>query len=332
MIPYLQGRENRALIMTNTTYHFNIGVDISKQKLDVSFSDQRVASFENNLAGFKVLLKEIKNKSQTRVVMEATGGYEKPLAHFLQGQGVAVSVVNAKRVRDYAKALGLFAKNDVIDAKVIRLFADAVNPQLLPTTSDTQQALDALVHRREQLVKQRATEKQHIETVGNKEAVRSIKRTINFLDKEIERIEKAIKAVINSDPTLTEKVDRLCAVKGIGDITALTLIADLPELGQLTNKEISALVGVAPFCRDSGTIKGKRTTWGGRAQVRSILFMAALSAVQYNPPIKAFYNRLLKNGKTKKVALVAAMRKLLIIINSMLRNNTDWNPEYGKLA
>lgn len=318
--------------MTNITYQFNRGIDIAKQQFDVSFSDQKVASFENNLAGFQLLLKEIKDKSQTRVVMEATGGYEKPLAHFLQAQGVAVSIVNAKRVRDYAKALGRLAKNDVIDAQVIRLFADAVNPKLLPTASETQQTLDAQVHRREQLVKQRAMEKQHLETVDNKEAVRSIKRTIAFLDKEIERIEKALKALINADSTLTEKVNRLSGVKGIGDITALTLIADLPELGQLTNKEISALVGVAPFCRDSGTLKGKRTIWGGRAQVRSILYMAALSAVQYNHPIKAFYNRLLKNGKTKKVALVACMRKLLTVANSMLRNNTEWNPNHGKLA
>jgi transposase len=318
--------------MTNITYQFNIGVDIAKQKFDVSFSDQKIASYENNLAGFKRLLQEIKDKPQTRIVMEATGGYEKPLAHFLQDQGVAVSIVNAKRVRDYAKALGLLAKNDVIDAKVIRMFADAVNPKRLPTVSDAQQALDAQVHRRDQLVKQRAMEKQHLETVGNKEAIRSIKRTIAFLDKEIARIEKTIKALIKTDPTLTEKVDRLSGVKGIGDITALTLIADLPELGQLTNKEISALVGVAPFCRDSGAQKGKRTIWGGRIQVRSILYMAALSAVQYNPPLKAFYDRLLVKGKTKKVALVACMRKLLIVANSMLRNNTEWNPNHGKLA
>ena len=318
--------------MTTITYQFNIGVDIAKQKFDVSISDQKIASYENNLAGFKRLLQEIKDKPQTRIVMEATGGYEKPLADFLQDQGVAVSIVNAKRVRDYAKALGLLAKTDVIDAKVIRMFADSVNPKLLPTISDTQQALDAQVHRRDQLVKQRAMEKQHLETVGNKEAIRSIKRTIAFLDKEIARIEKTIKALIKTDPTLTEKVDRLSGVKGIGDITALTLIADLPELGQLTNKEISALVGVAPFCRDSGAQKGKRTIWGGRIQVRSILYMAALSAVQYNPPLKAFYDRLLVKGKTKKVALVACMRKLLIVANSMLRNNTEWNPNHGKLA
>jgi len=318
--------------MTHKTPSINVGVDVAKQKLDVSFDGQNTVSFENNLTGFKLLLKALENKSGARVVMEATGGYEKPLVHFLQGQGVAVSVVNAKRVRDYAKALGRLAKNDNIDAQVIRLFADAVNPKTLQTASDTQQSLDALAHRREQLVKQRAMEKQHLETVGNKEAVRSIKRNIAFLDKEIERIEQAIKALINSDPALTEKLSRLSAVKGIGDITALTLLADLPELGQLTNKEISALVGVAPFCRDSGALKGKRTTWGGREQVRSMLYMAVLSAVKYNPPIKVFYNRLLTNGKTKKVALVAAMRKLLITLNSMLRNNTDWDPEHGKLA
>ena len=318
--------------MTNKTYHFNIGVDIAKQKFDVSFGDQRMASFENNLDGFKRLLKELKNKSETRVVMEATGGYEKPLAQFLQSQGIAVSIVNAKRVRDYAKALGRLAKNDRLDAQVIRLFAEAVDPSIMAIVSDTQQALDALVHRRDQLVKQRAMEKQHLETVGNKEAVRSIKRTLDYLDKEIKRIEQAIKALIDAEPALTEKVERLSAVKGIGDISALTLIADLPELGRITNKEISALVGVAPFCRDSGTLKGKRTTWGGRAQVRSILYMAALSAVQFNPPIKAFYSRLVKNGKTKKVALVASMRKLLITLNSMPRNNTEWNPEHGNLA
>lgn len=318
--------------MTNKTFLFNVGVDISKLKLDVAFSAQQVASFDNNQEGFNRLLKELKNKSETRVVMEATGGYEKPLAQFLQSQGIAVSIVNAKRVRDYAKALGKLAKNDRIDAEVIRLFAEAVNPNVTATASASQQGLDALVHRREQLVKQRAMEKQHLETVSNKEAVRSIKRTIDYLDKEIKRIEQAIKALIDAEPVLTEKVERLSAVKGIGDISALTLIADLPELGQLTNKEISALVGVAPFCRDSGALKGKRTTWGGRAQVRSILYMAALSAVQFNPPIKAFYSRLVKNGKTKKVALVAAMRKLLITLNSMLRNNSEWNPDHGKLA
>jgi transposase len=223
--------------MTNKTYLINVGVDISKLKLDVALSDQQAASFDNNQKGFECFLKGLKNQSETRVVMEATGGYEKPLARFLHSQGIAVSIVNAKRVRDYAKALGKLAKNDRIDAEVIRLFAEAVDPSVMATPSDTQQSLDALVHRREQLVKQRAMEKQHLETVGNKEAVRSIKRTLAYLDKEIKRIEQAIKALIDAEPTLTEKVERLSAVKGIGDISALTLIADLPELGLLTNQE-----------------------------------------------------------------------------------------------
>lgn len=318
--------------MTNKTNYINVGVDVSKQKLDVSFDGQSPASFENNAAGFKRLLAAIKGKAGTRVVMEATGGYEKPLAHFLQREGIAVSVVNAKRVRDYAKALGRLAKNDSIDARVIRLFADAVDPQVLLPPDEARQALDALVRRREQLVKQRAIEKQHLETATNKEAARSIKRNIDFLDKEIERIESAIKSAVAAVPDLAAKAKRLSTVKGIGDVTAQTLIAELPELGQLSNKQISALVGVAPFCRDSGALKGKRTTWGGRASVRSALYMAIMSAVRYNPPLKAFYDRLVKNGKLKKVAQVAAMRKLLTVLNSMLRNNTDWNPSHGKLA
>jgi transposase len=157
-------------------------------------------------------------------------------------------------------------------------------PNCCQLQATPQQALDAQVHRREQLVRQRAMEKQHLEAVGNKDAVRSIKRTVAFLDKEIGRIEKALKALAKDDPSLAAKISRLSGVKGIGDITALTLIADLPELGLLTNKEISALVDVAPFCRDSGTLKGKRTTWGGRPQVRTIMYIAALSAVQFNPP------------------------------------------------
>lgn len=308
--------------MTKITYKFNIGIDVSKQKLDVSFNDQETAEFDNNPKGFKRLLKHIKNKQTARVVMEATGGYERLLAAFLQKEGLAVSIVNPKRVRDYAKALGQLAKTDEIDSHIIRLFAEAINPQVTQGKSVLQQSLDSITHRRGQLVKQRAMEKQHLETATNKETVRSINRILKFLDKEI----------IQSDPILKKKVDRLVAIKGIGPVVALTLMADLPELGTLSNKEISALVGVAPFCRDSGTMKGKRTVWGGRAQVRSILYMAALSAVNHNAPIKEFYERLIRNGKPKKTALVACMRKLLTVANSMIKNNTEWNPNHGKLA
>jgi len=320
------------LIMTKITYQFNIGIDVSKQKLDVSYNDKETAVFENSPKGFKQLLKSLKNKKSTRIVMEATGGYERPLAHFLQAQKIAVSIVNAKRVRDFAKALGQLAKTDKIDSHVIRLFAQTINPQVMEPKSESQQSLDSLVHRRDQLVKQRAMEKQHLETVVDKEAKRSIRRNIKFLDKEIERIENKIKEIIESNQSLKSKVERLETIKGVGTIVALTLMADLPELGTLSNKEISALVGVAPFCRDSGTMKGRRTIWGGRARVRTILYMAVLSAKNHNAPIKVFYERLINNGKSKKTALVACMRKLLIMANSMIKNNVDWNPDHGKLA
>ncbi len=318
--------------MAKIAYEFNIGIDVSKQKLDVSFNDEEIAVFDNSLQGFKQLSRLLKNKKNTRVVMEATGGYERPLAHFLQDQHIAVSIVNAKRVRDFAKALGKLAKTDKIDSHVIRLFAASIDPHVMEQKSESQQSLDSLVHRRDQLVKQRATEKQHLETVTNKDAKHSINRNIKFLNKEIEGIESKIKELIGSNKQLKDKVARLETIKGVGSIVALTLMADLPELGTLSNKEISALVGVAPFCRDSGTMKGKRTIWGGRAQVRTILFMAALSARNHNEPIKAFYERLVSNGKSKKTALVACMRKLLITANSMIKNNEDWNPNYGKLA
>lgn len=318
--------------MTKIIYTFNIGIDISKKKLDISFNDNETASYDNDLTGFKQLLKHIANKKMTRVVMEATGGYERPLVCFLQERGIAVSVVNAKRVRDYAKALGKLAKTDKIDSHVIRLFAEAINPNLTEQLSEAQQSLDSLTLRRNQLVKQRAMEKQHSETVTNKDTKRSINQSIKFLDKEIERIEEKINELINLDVNIKEKVTRLATIKGIGSVASVTLVSDIPELGALSNKEISALVGVAPFCRDSGTMRGKRTIWGGRSKVRSILYMATLSAVKHNPAIKVFYERLVSKGKPKKTALVACMRKLLTIANSMIRNDVDWNPNHGKLA
>jgi len=318
--------------MTNISYTFNIGIDISKKKLDISFSDNKTTSYDNDLNGFKQLLKQIQDKGRTRIAMEATGGYERPLVRFLQEKCIAVSVVNAKRVRDYAKALGKLAKTDKIDSHVIRLFAEAINPNVTEQLSESQQSLDSLTLRRNQLVKQRAIEKQHLETVTNKETKRSINRTIKFLDKEIGVIEEKINKLIDLDDDLKEKVNRLTTIKGIGPVVAVTIVSDIPELGALSNKEISALVGVAPFCRDSGGMRGKRTIWGGRSQVRSVLYMATLSAVKHNPAIKVFYERLVNKGKPKKTALVACMRKLIIVANSMIRNNMEWNPNHRELA
>lgn len=318
--------------MMQQTYQFNIGVDVSKQKLDVSFSDNEIGQFDNNAKGFGPFLKRIQSPEDTRVILEATGGYERPLVTFLQEQGIAVSVVNAKRVRDFAKAMGHLAKTDVIDAHVIRQFAGAINPQVTEIKSPMQQSLDALIHRREQLVRQRSVEKQHLDTVIDEEVRQSIERIIDLLDKEISLIETRLKELASSNPNSSEKLSRLQGIKGIGLITAMIFLACLPELGTLSNKEISALVGVAPFCRDSGKMKGRRGIWGGRAQVRSTLYMAALSAIKYNEAIRQFYERLLSKGKAKKVAIVACMRKLLTVANSMIKHNTDWDADDGKLA
>ena len=318
--------------MTNIIYTFNIGVDISKKKLDVSYNANETACYANDLQGFKKLLNSISDKKVTRVAMEATGGYERPLVQFLQEKGIVVSVVNAKRVRDYAKALGKLAKTDKIDSHVIRLFSEAINPAVTEKLSDSQQSLDGLNLRRTQMVKLRSMEKQHVETVTNKDSKRSIARTIKFLGEEIKKIEEKINQLINADNAIKEKVNRLTTIKGIGPVVALAFVAELPELGMLSNKEMSALVGVAPFCRDSGSMRGKRTIWGGRSQVRSVLYMATLSAVRHNPAIKVFYDRLVNKGKPKKTALVACMRKIVTIANSMIKNNEDWNSDHGKLA
>ncbi len=243
--------------MTYTHFTNNIGIDISKKKLDISFNANETVSYTNDLEGFKQLLKRISNKKVTRVVMEATGGYERPLVSFLHEKGVAVSIVNAKRVRDYAKALGMLAKTDKIDSHVIRLFAEAINPNITGKLSDSHKSLNALKLRRNQLVKQRTMEKQHLETVANEETKRSINRSIKFLNKEVEKIEEKINEIIDLDDSFKDKVDRLTSIKGVGLVVAVAFVSDIPELGTLSNKEISALVGVAPLCRDSGAMRGK---------------------------------------------------------------------------
>ena len=276
------------------------------------------------------------NIDQGCFVMEATGGYERKLVSFLQSKEIAVAVVNAKRVRDYANSMGAYAKNDRIDAQMIRHYGQAAYPKnrlkLRESRTEIAQQLEDLLRRRNQLVGQRAVEKQHLEAAINKASVRSITRMIKQLDKEIERIEVMIKAYIDADETLKKSMEQLIKVQGIGEITVLTLLTQLPELGKLSNKEIVALVGLAPYCKDSGKKTGRRVIFGGRTLIRSVLYMAALSAVRYNKPIKEFYQRLIARGKVKKVALVACMRKLLTILNSMAKTDSEWNPDFAKIV
>ena len=309
-----------------------IGVDVAKLKLDIAVDEKEHFTIDNQENKFSKMINSIVNINNVCFVLEATGGYERKLVNFLLSKGIAVSVVNAKRVRDYAKAIGQHAKNDRIDAQVIRQYAEMTQPKLCVQQSDSVVQLDALIKRRDQLVKQKTAEKHHLEASTHPDSIRSIKKFIKAFDKEIELIETKIKKLIETDKSLKKQRKQLTQVTGIGDITAATLLALLPELGQLSNKQISALIGVAPFCKDSGMMRGHRAIWGGRALIRSTLYMATLSAVHHNKPIKAFYQRLIANGKLKKVALVACMRKLLTILNSMTKNNTEWNPNFAKLA
>jgi transposase len=313
-----------------------IGVDVAKQKLDVSVDDNTALTIDNHEESFKNLLKIIPENGSACFVMEATGGYERKLVAFLQAREIAVAVVNPKRVRDYANAMGAYAKNDRIDANMIRHYAqtayDKKRLQLRESLTEAARRRESLLRRRNQLVGQRSMEKQHLESATDKDTVRSIKRIMKQLDKEIEKIEAMIQTDINADEHLKKSMKQLLQVPGLGDVTVLTLLTQLPELGKLSNKEISALVGLAPYARDSGKKTGRRAIFGGRTQIRSTLYMATLSATRFNKPIRLFYQRLLAQGKLKKVALVACMRKLLTILNSMAKTGSEWNPDFANQA
>jgi transposase len=312
--------------MTKKCFKFHIGIDISKHKLDVATSrDSTVYTLKNDEAGWQAIIKLIPSKKCSLIVLEATGGYELNVASYLRNKQFKVVVVNPKRVRDFAKACGKLAKTDKIDATMIMRFGQAVNPEPRALLSEVRNTCSKLSTRRSQVVKLIALEKQHFEhALGEQRA--SIIKHIKFLEDELIEIEKNLLIEFKQDPELKEKAERLQQINGVGFITTVNLITFLPELGTLSSREIAALVGVAPFNRDSGEKVGKRCTWGGRGQIRAVLYMAVLSAKKYNPVIKRFYERLIAQGKVKKVAIVACMRKLIVIINSMIRDGSSWQP------
>jgi len=312
--------------MNEVAYKFHCGIDVSKPKLDVVISNNpSVFQISNDEHGFKELINLLPNKQKTLIVLEASGGYEKGVTNHLRKKNFSAAVVNAKRVRDFAKAQGKLAKTDSIDAKTIMLFGKTFNPHPQPYVSEEKEERLAYLNRRDQLVKLITMEKQHLELVHE-----SIKKKINkhlrLLKKELSSIEETLKNLFNKDEILKEKLTRLEEIQGVGKITAMNVLIHMPELGSLTSKEVASLTGVAPFNKDSGQRKGKRETAGGRSIVRRALYMAVLSARIYNPIIKKFYERLIAKGKLKKVAMVACMRKLIIIMNVMLREKTSWNP------
>jgi len=313
--------------MTEQTYKFYTGIDVSKYKLDVKISNNNdLLQVANNEIGLKELIKQLPNKKNSLIVLEASGGYEQLAANHLRSKKFKVAIVNAKRVRDFAKASGKLAKTDSIDANVIMAFAKAFNP--IPQASSTAEETERLnyLNRRSQLVKMIAREKQYLEK-SPKDFHRDIQKHIKYLEKELAKLEGLLKMLIKKDPELKNKVERLDDIKGVGEVTAMNILLEMPELGHLTPKEAAALAGVAPYNRDSGQMKGKREIWGGRVPVRSALYMAILTAIKFNPLIKRFYDRLIQKGKLKKVAMVACMRKLIIIMNAMIRDNTLWQPK-----
>ena len=301
-----------------------VGIDVAKARVDVAVrpaNDGWMVS--NDDAGISQLVSRLKTLELQMVVMEASGGLELPLVAALAVEELPVVVVNPRQVRDFAKATGKLAKTDTLDAAVLAHFGEAVKPVVRPLRDAETQALNSLAARRHQVVSMLVSERNRLSVAAT--AVRPrIEAHIEWLQGELDDLDKDLRQTIRQSPVWREKDNLLRSVPGVGQQVSLTLLAYLPELGTLNRKQIAALVGVAPFNRDSGTLRGRRTIWGGRARVRAVLYMGALVAARCNPVIRDFYQRLLAAGKPKKLALTACMRKLLVILNSMLKHRSEW--------
>jgi transposase len=268
----------------------------------------------------------------TLVVIEATGGYQAAIAAELAASKVAVAVVNPRQVRDFAKATGALAKTDAIDAAVLAHFAESIRPEPRPIPDELTLELQALVTRRRQLIDMRTAEKNRLDTCRVEPVRRNIQKMISTLNKQIADVDNDIDTTMRNSPLWRAREDLLSTVMGVGSTTARTMLTQLPELGRLNRREIAALVGVAPFNNDSGRRQGQRSIRGGRAEVRAVLYMATVTAARCNPQIRSVYLRLLKAGKAKKLALIACARKLLTILNAMMRTNQPWRLDAAKAA
>lgn len=303
-----------------------VGIDVSKDHLDVAVAPTgEIHSFANDQKGIRDLVDTLSSVSPTIVVLEATGGLEIAAAAELGLAGLAVAIINPRQARDFAKAMGRLAKTDTIDAGVLADFAQRVQPEPRPMPDEQTQRLSALITRRRQMIEMMVAEKNRLRRTHFEIRAR-LKAHIAWLEQALDEIDDDLDHEVRKSPLWREKEDLLRSVPGVGPVLSITLLAQLPELGSLNRKQIAALVGVAPLNRDSGRWRGHRTCWGGRANVRCALYMGALTAIRYNPVIKVFYDRLVAKGKAKKVALVACMRKLLIILNAMMRDNKPWLP------
>ena len=307
-----------------TAWH--VGIDVSKDWLDVHVLDGTSQRFGNTPEGHRSLIALLNSQPIERVVLEATGGYERLLVAALVAAELPVVVTNPRQVRDFAKALGLLAKTDRIDAQVLARFAQAVQPPLRTIADEETLKLRELLARRAQLIEMRVMESNRLKQANASRVRSDLLSSIEFIDKRLKRLDDEIDEAIRRSPAWQDKVDLLLSVPGIGPQTARVLLVELPELGRCSRQQGAALVGLAPMNRDSGQFRGKRMIIGGRAVVRRALYMAALSASRSNPVIRKHYKKLCAAGKPFKVAIVACMRKLLTIVNAMIRNRQAWQP------
>jgi transposase len=299
-----------------------VGVDVSKDFLDVALSQSGAPErFANSELGIEQLCEKLRGQPVQLVVMEATGGYQRLALAMLLQSGFPAVAVNPRQARDFAKALGLLEKTDQVDARVLRLFAERVRPDVRPLPDESTRSFDELLTRRRQIVEMLVAERNRAAQAQTSRVRKSIKEHIEWLKKQLRDTDQDLRDQVEKSPAWNAKVELLEQIPGVGRVTVLTLLSAVPELGTLNRKQVAKLVGLAPLCRDSGKQSGKRATWGGRSDARAVLYMAALVATRHNPEIKAFYSRLVAAGKAKKLALVAAMRKLLTIVNAMMRDH-----------
>ncbi len=314
--------------MKTENYPFSlfVGVDVSSSKLDfVMGDDSRVVTIANDKEKIVAeLIARIDQPAITLAVLEATGGYERELVKTLHQHNIAVAVINPRRVRDFATGIGRDAKTDPIDARTIAFYGKVVQPAPLTAKSEEDQKLSALVTRRRQLLDLIGQENNRYQQTMDSDIRESIKHILETLKKQVKTIDQRMKKCLLQSPANSRKIEILQSAKGIGPVAVSTIVAELPELGQLNREQIAKLVGVAPMNRDSGKSTGKRSTIGGRTYVRRVLYMATLAATRFNPRIQKFYQHLLIKGKPKKVALIAAMRKMLTILNTLIRNDELW--------
>ncbi|WP_420627234.1 IS110 family transposase [Candidatus Leptofilum sp.] len=311
--------------MAKQTEETFFGIDVSKNHLDLAqWGIEEVLRHDNDATGIATLVEIMSTKTAvTLIVVEASGGFEQVMVTELAAASLPIVVVNPTRVRNFARAKGQVAKTDKIDAQMIASFAQAVRPEVRTLKTQDQQLIKALVTRRRQLIDMQTAEKNRHTTV-NPELRPRLEKHLDWLATELAEIEEDLNDWINKNAQWREKRTSLESVPGVGQVTSFTLLAELPELGTLSRQKIAALVGLAPFNRDSGCSRGRRHIFGGRSDVRSVLYMAALSGIRYNPVLKAFYDRLIAKGKLPKVALTACMRKLLTILNAIVRDGSAW--------